>query len=225
MLQPIGINSIAATPKKIAKYLKLPDADEYTGHCFLRTVTILTAQAKIGKLGFCNIAGWKSIQTAQRYATSTNSMNKDSSTADVANLPSTSSGSISANEDDNLIFVQEGSNTVPLTINGSSKCNDETNTTQREAGDEMIIDESAPPIKREIHETERTNDLEESNGHRLNSHQQTQQHDPIINSHSSRNQVMNFLQDIQLHNPINNSDRSKNQIFNFHNCVVNITYK
>ncbi|KAJ8916918.1 hypothetical protein NQ315_013388 [Exocentrus adspersus] len=32
-VQPVGINSFAKIPQKVAEYLKLPDASSYTGHC------------------------------------------------------------------------------------------------------------------------------------------------------------------------------------------------
>lgn len=35
--QPVGVNTIGAIPKKIAKYLGLQDVEYYTGHCFRRS--------------------------------------------------------------------------------------------------------------------------------------------------------------------------------------------
>lgn len=46
--QPIGINKFGAMPKRIAEYLKLPDASLYTGHSFRRTSAILLAQNSSG---------------------------------------------------------------------------------------------------------------------------------------------------------------------------------
>lgn len=40
-VQPIGINTFARMPSEIAKYLGLPDPQEYTGNCFRRTSTTL----------------------------------------------------------------------------------------------------------------------------------------------------------------------------------------
>ena len=33
-VQPVGINSLAKVPKIIAEYLKLPNPESYSGHCF-----------------------------------------------------------------------------------------------------------------------------------------------------------------------------------------------
>lgn len=35
--QPVGINTIGAIPKKVARYLGLNDVETYTGHCFRRS--------------------------------------------------------------------------------------------------------------------------------------------------------------------------------------------
>lgn len=45
--QPIGINTIGGCPQKIATFLKLPFANEYTGHCFKRTSTVLLSGSTI----------------------------------------------------------------------------------------------------------------------------------------------------------------------------------
>ena len=39
--RPIGINKIGELPKRIAEFLKLPDPQLYTGHCFRRTSATL----------------------------------------------------------------------------------------------------------------------------------------------------------------------------------------
>ncbi|XP_057334601.1 uncharacterized protein LOC130673566 isoform X1 [Microplitis mediator] len=55
--QPIGINKIGGVPRKIARFLKLPDADKYTGHCFRRTSTELLAHDSTNILSIAG--GWK----------------------------------------------------------------------------------------------------------------------------------------------------------------------
>ncbi|XP_008546629.1 uncharacterized protein LOC103570614 [Microplitis demolitor] len=55
--QPIGINKIGGVPRKIARFLKLPDADKYTGHCFRRTSTELLAHDSTNMLSIAG--GWK----------------------------------------------------------------------------------------------------------------------------------------------------------------------
>lgn len=41
--QPVGVNTIGAMPKKIAKYLNIPDCEQYTGLCFRHTSATLVA--------------------------------------------------------------------------------------------------------------------------------------------------------------------------------------
>lgn len=44
-LQPVGKNTFGAIPKSIAQFLKLPNADKYTGHTFRRTSATLLADS------------------------------------------------------------------------------------------------------------------------------------------------------------------------------------
>ncbi|XP_061704420.1 uncharacterized protein LOC133515846 [Cydia pomonella] len=43
--QPMGVNKIGGIPRDIATYLKLPDPQLYTGHCFKRTSATLLADS------------------------------------------------------------------------------------------------------------------------------------------------------------------------------------
>ena len=47
--QVIGVNKFGAMPKQIAKYLRLPDADAYTGRSFRRSSTALLADSGANK--------------------------------------------------------------------------------------------------------------------------------------------------------------------------------
>ncbi|XP_008544678.1 uncharacterized protein LOC103569249 [Microplitis demolitor] len=57
--QAIGINKIGNTAKKIARYLKLPDADAYTGHCFRRTTEKLLRDSGVDMRYMCRYGQWK----------------------------------------------------------------------------------------------------------------------------------------------------------------------
>lgn len=46
-LQQIGKNTFGAIPKKVAEYLKLPNANFYTGHCFRQTFANIQANQNL----------------------------------------------------------------------------------------------------------------------------------------------------------------------------------
>lgn len=58
--QPVGINTLASMPKKIASFLNLPHVNEYTGHCFRRSSTSLLADSGADLLTVKRHGGWKS---------------------------------------------------------------------------------------------------------------------------------------------------------------------
>ena len=43
--QAVGINKFGSIPKEIAKYLKLPEPEAYTGHCFRRSSATILVDA------------------------------------------------------------------------------------------------------------------------------------------------------------------------------------
>jgi integrase len=45
--QVVGINKIGEQPKIIAQYLKLPNPELFTGHCFRRTGATILADAGV----------------------------------------------------------------------------------------------------------------------------------------------------------------------------------
>ncbi|KAJ8914730.1 hypothetical protein NQ315_017440 [Exocentrus adspersus] len=68
-LQPVGINTFGNLPKKIAHFLKLPNAGLYTSHCFRirRSSTTLLADSGADILKIKQHGGWKSNTVAEGY--------------------------------------------------------------------------------------------------------------------------------------------------------------
>ena len=65
--QVIGINKIRNTPKEIATYLKLPEAERYTGHCFRRSSATLLANSGADFVTLKRHGGWRSSTVAEGY--------------------------------------------------------------------------------------------------------------------------------------------------------------
>lgn len=65
--QVVGVNKIGNQPKIIAKFLKLPNADSYTGHCFRRSGATILADAGGDTLTVKNFGGWKSTAVMETY--------------------------------------------------------------------------------------------------------------------------------------------------------------
>lgn len=65
--QSVGINTIAAIPKKIAEFLKLRNPLTYTGHCFRRTSATLLADAGADSTLLKRHGNWKSSSVAESY--------------------------------------------------------------------------------------------------------------------------------------------------------------
>jgi hypothetical protein len=66
-VQPVGINTFGGLPSKIAKFLELPSAKEYTGHCFRRTSASLLANAGADMSVIKRHGAWKSPNVAEGY--------------------------------------------------------------------------------------------------------------------------------------------------------------
>lgn len=64
-MQPIGINKFGKMPSDIANYLKLTDADLYTGHSFRRTSATLLADSGADLTTLKRHGGWKSSTVAE----------------------------------------------------------------------------------------------------------------------------------------------------------------
>ncbi len=65
--QPIGINTFASMPKRIATFLGLENAARYTGHCFRRSSATILAEAGASLTTIKMHAGWKSSRVAEGY--------------------------------------------------------------------------------------------------------------------------------------------------------------
>lgn len=65
--QRVGIHTIGAMPRKIAEYLKLPNPEKFTGHCFRRTSATLLANAGVDSSILKRHGGWKSSAIAEKY--------------------------------------------------------------------------------------------------------------------------------------------------------------
>ncbi|XP_015127656.1 uncharacterized protein LOC107048788 [Diachasma alloeum] len=65
--QPIGRNKIASFAKAIAEYLKLPNPEQYTGHCFRRAGTSQFANTGATVTEIMQFGGWDSFTSAKGY--------------------------------------------------------------------------------------------------------------------------------------------------------------
>lgn len=65
--QPVGKNSFGSFPMIIARYLQLPEAETYTGHCFRRTSATLLADKGGDILTLKRHGGWQSSKIAESY--------------------------------------------------------------------------------------------------------------------------------------------------------------
>lgn len=65
--QPIGINTFATIPKKIAEFLKLSDPASYTGHCLRRTSATFLADNGGDIQMLKRHGGWSSDTVAEGY--------------------------------------------------------------------------------------------------------------------------------------------------------------
>lgn len=65
--QPVGKNTIGSVPSIIARYLKLDNAKEYTGHCMRRTSSTLLVEAGATFETLKMHGKWKSTTVAEGY--------------------------------------------------------------------------------------------------------------------------------------------------------------
>lgn len=65
--QPIGKNTLAKVPSKIATHLGLPNPNQYTGHSLHVTSATILADAGVSTLNLKKHAGWKSDAIAEGY--------------------------------------------------------------------------------------------------------------------------------------------------------------
>lgn len=65
--QPVGIHSFGKMPCKIAKFLKLPNPTQYTGHCFRRSSATVLAGHGADITTLKRHGGWRSTTVAEGY--------------------------------------------------------------------------------------------------------------------------------------------------------------
>lgn len=65
--QAMGINKFGAMPRDVAVYLKLSNADDFTGHSFRRTSATLLVDAGADITALKRHGGWKSSTVAEGY--------------------------------------------------------------------------------------------------------------------------------------------------------------
>lgn len=65
--QCVGINTFGKIPSSIATFLKLPDAEKFTGHCFRRTSATLLADSGSDITTLKRHGGWRSSTVAESY--------------------------------------------------------------------------------------------------------------------------------------------------------------
>lgn len=66
-IQPIGEKKFASLPREVAKFLKLPNPESYTGHGFGRTSAMLLAGSGADITNLKRHGGWKSSSVAESY--------------------------------------------------------------------------------------------------------------------------------------------------------------
>ena len=66
-VQPVGKNTLGSVPNVIAKYLKLDNPQQYTGHCLRRTSSTLLIEAGASFETLKMHGKWKSNTVAQNY--------------------------------------------------------------------------------------------------------------------------------------------------------------
>lgn len=66
-MQPVGKNTMGKLPSVVAKYLKLPNPEGYTGHCFRRSSATLLADSGADLLAVKLHGGWRSSSVAEGY--------------------------------------------------------------------------------------------------------------------------------------------------------------
>lgn len=66
-VQPVGLSIFSKMPTTIAKYLGIPNAEEYTGHSFRRSSATLLANSGADLTVLKRHGGWRSSSVAEGY--------------------------------------------------------------------------------------------------------------------------------------------------------------
>lgn len=115
-VQPVGINSFAKMPKKIAEYLELPDSGSYTGHCLRRTSATLLADSGADIQTLKRHGGWASTSVAEGYVEESIS-NKVQISRKIFSATESSSSICETQE---LLFPEPHSAAAPVNVQSSS---------------------------------------------------------------------------------------------------------
>lgn len=117
-IQPVGINSISKIPQAVASFLKLPEAQLYTGHSLRRSSATLLVNAGADLTTLKRHGGWKSSTVAEGYIE--DSVSNKIDIAKKIQGPSSTSSSISSctstfKMDDSVSSLD--SPNIPYTVN------------------------------------------------------------------------------------------------------------
>lgn len=66
-VQRVGVHYFGKMPGVVAEYLRLPNPELYTGHCFRRTSATLVADAGAELVTLKRLGGWRSSSVAESY--------------------------------------------------------------------------------------------------------------------------------------------------------------
>lgn len=91
-VQVIGKNSFGRISKSIARFLQLPNPEQYTGHCYRRSSATIFVDNGANTIELQRLGGWKSARVAQSYVDESMSNKIQTANRFVAaiNLPSAS---------------------------------------------------------------------------------------------------------------------------------------
>lgn len=129
--QPVGKNTFYRIPQIIATFLKLPNPERYTGHCFRRTSATLLVNAGMDVLGLKRHGGWKSATIAESYVA--DSIYQKLETAKkILNASSSESYSSHPLESESGIKVSDSSSCVLDPVRPVPVCDIESNTLMEE---------------------------------------------------------------------------------------------
>ena len=141
--QAIGRHTIGAVPEKIASYLKSPNSNRYTGHCFRRTSATLLSDSGANMQMIKQLGRWRSDIIAQGYIE--NSMHNremiyngviQKTTADIQAKQSKSVNQ----KGTNIINIEPGPSTNAQTIIDHEDNNSEFNLNWEDFENDFIID-------------------------------------------------------------------------------------
>lgn len=128
--QPIGINTMGQMPKIMAAFLKLPNPEQYSGHCFRRSSASHLANQGGDLMTIKRHGGWKSSSVAEGYIeaslkkkTEVSQMLSTQSVATTSNNFNSIPDNSKKNIDVSSNLQQTFQNVPGLTINAAANCN------------------------------------------------------------------------------------------------------